>query len=123
MRACTTLVIHSCLSLTHATATRALDSCCVANSIKDFVGAHTRLDGRQTVNGIGKQLRMEGKGHVAWTLVATNGTHRTLKLPCLHVPSMTGRIASMQAILSTHPKEQFIMDGKNLALTGHGKRC
>ena len=75
-------------------------NCCVTNQREDFVGEYKRTSGNQTVDGIGKCLKIEGTGHVAWTFVADNGQYRTLKLPCLYVPTMNGRIASMQEILS-----------------------
>ena len=81
-----------------------------------FVLANTR----ETVDGIGKCSKIEGTGHVAWTFVADNGQCRTLKLPCLCVPTMNGRIASMQEMLSACPNERFTMDGNNLLLSGHG---
>ena len=56
-------------------------NCCVANQREDFVGECKRTSGNQTVDGIGKCLKIEGTGHVAWTFVADNGQYRTLKLP------------------------------------------
>ena len=95
-------------------------NCCVTNQREDFVGEYKRTSGNQTVDGIGKCLKIEGTGHVAWTFVADNGQYRTLKLPCSCVPTMNGRIASMQEILSTCPNERFTMDGNNLVLSGYG---
>ena len=95
-------------------------NCCVTNQREDFVGECKHTSGTQTVDGIGKCLKIEGTGHVAWTFVADNGQYRTLKLPCSCVPTMNGRIASMQETLSAYPNERFTMDGNNLVLSRHG---
>ena len=97
-------------------------NCCVTNRRSDFVGPFHKTDGSQIVDGIGKGLKVEGKGYVAWTFRADNGMYRTIKVPCFYVPSGNSQIASVQeVVLKAYPKEQVTMNGDSLTLSGHGK--
>ena len=67
-------------------------NCCVTNRRDDFVGPYHVGDGTQVIDGIGKGLRIQGRGHVAWTFKADNGMYRTIKVPCFYVPTGNCRI-------------------------------
>ena len=93
-------------------------NCCVTNRMEDFVGPFTEADGSQIIDGIGKGLKICGKGHVAWTFEDDKGILRTLKLPCYYIPSSQSRIASVQVILQTYPKESITITAAALKLNG-----
>ena len=95
-------------------------NCCVTNRRSDFVGRFKTCNGNQLVDGIGKGLQIKGEGKVAWTFEAEDGTYRTLLLPCYYIPTCTTRIASIQVILKTYPKETVKMSRDSLTLSGHG---
>ena len=74
--------------------------------------------GGNQIDGIGKGLRIEGRGTIKWTFRADNGTYRTLFLPGYYVPSTTNRIASTQVILAQYPSETIQLDSRKLYLSG-----
>ena len=96
-------------------------NCCVSNRREDFVGEFHESNGKQLIDGIGKGLRIEGRGKVAWTFIAKNGMYRTLLLPCYYVPTANARIASTQVIIEKYPKETVTITGKGLKVSGYGK--
>ena len=85
-------------------------NCCITNRMDDFAGDYDDNITDKVIDGIGKGLKVEGAGTVAWTFEANNGLYRTLRLPCYYVPSTNTRIASLQRVLEAYPNEQFTMD-------------
>ena len=96
-------------------------NCCITNRKEDFLGGFKPSNGKHLVDGIGKGLVIKGSGRVAWTFGADDGSSRTLTLPCYYIPTANSRIASIQEILNTYPKESISMDASKLTLSGHGK--
>ena len=94
-------------------------NCCITNRRSDFASDFSTAGSDRVVDGIGKGLKIEGSGTVAWTFQADDGMYRTLRLPCFFVPSSNTRIASLQQILETYPKESFSMNSNCLVLSGH----
>ena len=95
-------------------------NCCITNRKADFSSDFKWQVATRVIDGIGKGLKIEGHGTVAWTFKADDGMYRTLRLPCFFVPSTNTRIASLQQILTAYPKEQFHMDRQGLTLSGDG---
>ena len=95
-------------------------NCCVTNRKEDFVGECTHSHQNEVVDGIGKGLKIEGAGKVAWTFNADNGMHRTIVVPCYYIPSAHTRIASVQVVLGEHPRETVSMSNDKLTLSGFG---
>ncbi len=93
-------------------------NCCVSNRKEDFVGEFYPLSGNHLVDGIGKGLKIEGKGNVAWTFKSDDGMYRTLKVPCYYVPSANTRIASTQEVLKANPNEVFTITDTGMILSG-----
>ena len=91
---------------------------CITNRKEDFVGGVKPIQGKSGVDGIGKNLKNEGYGWVAWTFVADNGMYRTFKLPCYYVPSQTQRIASLPALLQEYPDTTIHLDSCTLTISG-----
>ena len=93
-------------------------NCCITFDKADFIPGTYESTFNEVVDGIGKGLKVQGKGLVAWTFEATNGAQRTLKLPCLHVPSCNTKIASLHQVLKTYPDETINMNRSSLRLSG-----
>jgi len=93
-------------------------NCCVTNRMSDFVGEFHNESKGQIVDGIGKGLKIEGDGRVAWTFKADNGMYRTIVVPCYYIPSATARIASLQELLKQYPKETISMNANSMTLSG-----
>ena len=94
-------------------------NCCVTNAKSDFTEDFSTEVTNRVVDGIGKGLKIEGSGTVAWTFVADNGMYRTLRLPCYYIPTANTQIALLQRILEAYPKETFSMNQDSLTLSGH----
>ena len=95
-------------------------NCCVTNRKEDFVGQFNDSSKGQQVDGIGKGLKIEGQGKVAWTFKADNGMYRTLVLPCYYIPTSNTRIASLQEVLQAYPEETIDMNKRTMRLSGYG---
>ena len=89
-------------------------NCCIMNSKSNFTGNISDSHANRIVDGIGKGLKVEGSGTVAWTFKADGGMYRTLRLPCFYVPGSNTRIASLQCILEAYPKETFTMNARQV---------
>ena len=61
-------------------------NCCVTHCKSDFNGHLKTIRGNHVIDGIGKGLKICGKGEVTWTFMADNKMYRTLKVPCYYVP-------------------------------------
>ena len=94
-------------------------NCCITNQIEDFRGTLKTSDTTRIVDGIGKGLNIDGHGTAFWTFTADNGKPRTIKVPCLYVPSSSTRIASIQVVLRAYPKEQVSITNSGLKLSAH----
>ena len=57
-------------------------NCCITNRKADFTADFQHQLSTQIIDGIGKGLKIEGSGTVAWTFNADNGMYHTLNLPC-----------------------------------------
>ena len=97
-------------------------NCCITFDKDDFVGHYKPHYGNNVVDGIGKGLQVVGTGTVAWTFESTDGKYRTLKLPCLHVPSANTKIASLHQILKVYGDETINIDNRSLVLSGSHER-
>ena len=65
-----------------------------------------------------QQVEIVGKGEVSWTVEDTNGMLRTLKIPCLYVPSVPQRLLSTSSLLTTYPNEHISITNGKLILQG-----
>ena len=93
-------------------------NCCISPYKEDFVGEYIDCSKEHSVNGIGKMLNVVGRGHVAWTFEAENGTYRTIKVPCYHVPSSEIRILASNELLKAYPDETITITRDALTLNG-----
>ena len=66
-------------------------SICISPNHSDFVGPLSKQTRNHRLQGIGKGLKVEGSGHVAWSFVDSLGMLRTLKIPGLYVPQASAR--------------------------------
>ena len=92
-------------------------NCRVSNKRKDFIKFESTTDQNLVIDGIGRGLRICGKGTVFW-IFGEGDTERVLELPAFYVPSCNTRIASLQAILDECRGETFQMDKDRLVLSG-----
>ena len=79
-------------------------SICISPTHSDFVGPLSKQTMNHRLQGIGKGLKVEGAGHVAWSFVDCSGMLRTLKVPGLYVPKASARLLSTSALL-----QQYLM--------------
>ena len=93
-------------------------NCCVTNKKCDFVGRHHELNDNSVVSGLGEALKVKGIGHVAWTFLADDDTHRTLKLPAICVPGCNLCVASTSVVLQRCELEHFTLTSAHLKLSG-----
>ena len=92
---------------------------CVTNDIADFNEHYDESSSKHgQIDGIGKGLKILGKGTLSWTFIADNEMYRTLKLPGYYVPTSMVRIASLQVTLRQYPKETVSMTTCELRLNG-----
>ena len=75
----------------------------------DFVGEIKRLPNSAQIKGIGTKLRIEGYGHVVWSLLDTNGKLRHLKLPCYYIPDLEQRLLSTSMFSRIYPSNKIIV--------------
>ena len=84
----------------------------------DYKHTFIPLHGTHNIDGLGKGLRIAGKGMVTWTFKAEDGSYRDMMIPCYYVPSCHARILSTQTFLRYYPKETISMNNRNLPLSG-----
>jgi transposase InsO family protein len=94
-------------------------NCCLTHNKEDFVGPYAASDDGQMIDGIGKSIKIEGRGTVAWTFMGINGMYRTLKLPCYYVPTSHSRIASIKCIMDCYPGEYIRITPTEMILSGN----
>ncbi|CAJ1937371.1 unnamed protein product [Cylindrotheca closterium] len=87
----------------------------------DFVGKLEPAPLGLKLCGIASRLKIEGIGHVAWSVVDTTGMLRTIKVPALYVPSATARLLSTSSLLQTYTDESISMNADHLQLSGSDK--
>ena len=93
-------------------------SICISPTHSDFVGPLSKPTMNHRLQGIGKGLKVEGSGHIAWSFVDCSGMLRTLKVPGLYVPKASARLLSTSALLQKYPDEHIRIDGDRLILSG-----
>ncbi|CAJ1959253.1 unnamed protein product [Cylindrotheca closterium] len=76
----------------------------------DFVGKLEPAPLGLKLRGITSGLKIEGIGHVAWSVVDTTGMLRTIKVPALYMPSATARLLSTSSLLQTYTDESISMN-------------
>ena len=84
-------------------------SMCITNDRSEFIkGEYEGVPEKRTITGISDtKVMIEGVGMVSWSIEDTNGTLRTLQLPCLYVPSIQQRLLSTSALLKQYPNEKI----------------
>jgi hypothetical protein len=92
---------------------------CVTNLIDDFTGHYSKSRSESLVDGLGKGLEITGHGMVTWKFLADNGMYRTIRVPCVHIPTANIRIASTQIILQTYSQETLSLTSEHLKLNGY----
>ena len=93
-------------------------SICICPNHSDFVGPLSKQTHNHCLQGIGKGLKVERSGHVAWSFVDSLGMLRTLKIPGLYVPQAPARLLSTSALVQQYPDEHIHIDGDRLILSG-----
>ena len=93
-------------------------SICISPNHSDFIGPLSKQTHNHRLQGIGKGLKVEGSGHVAWSFVDSLGMLRMLKIPGLYVPQASARLLSTSALLQQYPDEHIRIDSDRLILSG-----
>jgi GAG-pre-integrase domain len=73
------------------------------------------------LHGIANNVRIEGVGHVAWSMEDVHGMLRTIKVPCFFVPQVHQCLLSIPSLLQEYPNESVSMEGNKLILSGSTK--
>ena len=86
---------------------------------KDFVGPIEPLeDEEMQLSGVAQEVKVEGTGHVKWSMMDESGGLRTFVLPALHVPLSTIRLLSTTHLLQTYPGESITQTYSSVRLSG-----
>ena len=85
---------------------------------KDFVGPIQAPGTITQLQGIAKGLRIEGQGHVEWSIIDTFGELRTIRVPAYLVSRIKVRLLSTTSLLQTYPDEQITIEANQLTLSG-----
>ena len=85
---------------------------------KDFVGPIQAPGTITQLQGIAKGLRIEGQGHVEWSIIDTFGELRTIRVPAYLVSRIKVRLLSTTSLLQTYPNEQITIEANQLTLSG-----
>ena len=84
----------------------------------DFVGEIQEAPIGLKIQGIAKGLYVKGIGHVAWSVIDSNGMLRTIKVPAFYVPSSSVRLLSITGLLEAYPLETITVGSDYLELSG-----
>ena len=84
----------------------------------DFVGPLESPGAITQLKGIAKGLRIEGFGHVMWTINDSNGNLRMVKVPAYYAPKVRVRLLSTTSLLQTYPEESIKIEAHQLVLSG-----
>jgi hypothetical protein len=84
----------------------------------DFVGVMKPVSKQTRHQGIAKGLSVEGRGHVLWPMLDTNGQLRLLKVPALYVPNCPVRLLSTTSLLQTYNGESIELLATQMRLSG-----
>ena len=84
----------------------------------DFVGPITAPGTITQLQGIAKGLRIEGQGHVLWSIIDTFGNLRTIKVPAYLVSRIKVRLLSTTSLLQAYPDETITIEAHQLTLSG-----
>jgi hypothetical protein len=91
----------------------------ISHDRKDFVGPIHVPKGNGGLLGIStKAVKIEGHGHVAWAMEDVNGMLRSIKVPCLLVPSVRQRLLSTTSLLQAYPSESITLTQSIMKLSG-----
>ena len=85
---------------------------------KDFVGPYTKATTALRVKGLANGLRIEGRGHVLWSVLDVKGQLRMLKVPAYHVPGSRVRLLSTTSLMQTYPDEDIVLTSSGARLSG-----
>ena len=77
-------------------------SMCISGDKRDFIGKIKPL-ANVVVKGIVSGLKIEGMGHVRWSVLDTEGKLRHLKLPAYYVPKTRQRLLSTSVFCKVYP--------------------
>ena len=69
----------------------------------DFVGPLTKPPNKSSIQGISNSLKIQGIGHVRWSVLDTKGKLRHLKLPAHFIPKLNQRLLSTSSFTNVHP--------------------
>jgi len=83
---------------------------CISFDRNDFVGPLQPVEGNAICKGITNGLRIEGVGHVLWSVLDTSGQLRHLKLPAYFIPKLRQRLLSTTVFKHTYPNNKIIVD-------------
>jgi GAG-pre-integrase domain len=84
----------------------------------DFVGEFKTFTTKPKLKGISRTVNVKGQGYASWSIEDTNGMLRTLKIPCLYVPSVPQRLLSTTSLLEQYPDEHIDICNGKLLFTG-----
>ncbi len=93
-------------------------NCCITNNRDDFIRTMTTYGTPALVEGLGKGLKIVGKGTVRWGLKSDNGSTRWIDVPCLYIPTAVTRILSTAVYLRRYPHETIGLDATGLIISG-----
>ena len=84
-------------------------SSCISFDKNDFVGPLTPVEGNAIYKGITNGLRIEGVGHVLWSVMGTLGQLRHLNLPAYYIHKIKQRLLSPTVFKKTYPNNRIIL--------------
>ena len=90
----------------------------ITHDRKDFVGTIKAPGPITQLQGIAKGLRIEGQGHVMWSMLDTFGNIRMIKVPAYLVSKLKVRLLSTTSLLQAYPDETIIIEAHQLTLSG-----
>ena len=90
----------------------------ITHDRKDFVGPIKAPGTITQLQGIAKGLRIEGQGHVMWSMIDTFGNIRLIKVPAYLVSKIKVRLLSTTSLLQAYPDETITIEAHQLTLSG-----
>jgi len=91
---------------------------CITNDEKDFVGPIERPGLLKKLTGLAKGLHIKGVGSVEWTVLANDGSHRTLRVPAYYVPESPVKLIGTASLLQQHKGETIQLTEQSATLSG-----
>jgi len=83
---------------------------CISFDKNDFVGPLTPVKGNAICKGITNGLRIEGVGHILWSVMDTSGQLQHLKLPAYYIYKIKQGLLSTTVSKKTYPGNRITID-------------